>query len=260
MLFLTVIWSIASACGGNSGSDPISGNPPARGQQIIDEFLKRDASPFRKDRIRFTVTEEGEQSRVYEIETWRRQTPDETITLNDMVVAPEGEEGGRSLTIEGKGKKTVVVTYAQSRDEFRETDSKKMFFGGLTVGELLGEWDKFDYQFVGEKDLNGVKVLEVEGRLKSGADSLVSRINVFFRADNYVLMESHMFGADGKQIRTYRTVSVKDDATHPYASKVEVDNPVYKARIVIEILSREFPEKIDDSMFAREKLKEPIKR
>jgi hypothetical protein len=248
-------------CGGTGGPNSPTGVTPAvRGQQIVDEFLKRDSSPYRKDRIRFTVTDEDKTQKVYEIETWRKQTSDETVTLNDLVAAPSGEEGGRSLTIEGKGKKTVVVTYAASRDEFRETDSKKMFFGGLTVGELLGDWDKFDYQFIGEKDLNGVKVYEVEGRLKAGADSLVSRMNVLFRADNYIPAESNLFGADRNEIRTYKTGAVKDDPTHPYASRVEVDNPVYKSHIVIEILIREFPETIDDAMFAREKLKEAVKK
>lgn len=234
--------------------------PASRGQQIVDEFLKRDASPYRRERIRFTVTDEDNSQKVYEIETWRKQTAAETSTLNDMVAAPPGEEGGRSLTIEEKGKKTVVLTYAISRDEFRETDSKKMPFGGLTVGELLGDWDKFDYQFIGEKDANGVKVFQVEGKLKVGADSLISRINIAFRADNYVPVESHLFGADGKEIRAYRATAVKDDPSHPYASRVEVDNPVYKSRIVIEILSREYPERIDDSMFAKEKLKETVRK
>jgi len=252
---------LAFGCGGSTGSNPTTHSTPAdRGQQIVDEFLKRDSSPYRNDRIRFTVTDEDKTQKVYEIETWRKQTPDENVTLNDMVAAPQGEEGGRSLTIEGRGRKTVVVTYAQSRDEFRETDSKKMFFGGLTVGELLGDWDKFGYQFIGEKDSNGVHVFEVEGKLKDGADSQVSRMNVLFRADNYVPVESHLFGVDGKEIRTYKTVAIKEDPVHPYASKVDVDNPVYKTHIVIEILSRELPEKIDDAMFAKDKLKEPIRK
>jgi len=252
---------LAFGCGGSTGSNPTTHSTQAdRGQQIVDEFLKRDSSPYRNDRIRFTVTDEDKTQKVYEIETWRKQTPDENVTLNDMVAAPQGEEGGRSLTIEGRGRKTVVVTYAQSRDEFRETDSKKMFFGGLTVGELLGDWDKFGYQFIGEKDSNGVHVFEVEGKLKDGADSQVSTMNVLFRADNYVPVGSHVFGVDGKEIRTYKTVAIKEDPVHPYASKVEVDNPVYKTHIIIEILSREFPEKIDDAMFAKDKLKEPIKK
>ena len=43
-----------------------------------------------------------------------------------------------------------------------------MFFGGLTAQELLGEWDKYDYSLVDEKELGGVKVYEVEGTLKPG--------------------------------------------------------------------------------------------
>jgi hypothetical protein len=86
-----------------------------------------------------------------------------------MVAAPQGEEGGRSLTIEAKGRKTVVVTYAASRDEFRETDSRKMFFGGLTVGELLGDWDRFITNSSMKKNMERVKVYEVEGNLRPKA-------------------------------------------------------------------------------------------
>lgn len=256
---LTVAGGLISNCG---GSDPISTNSTnteGRGQQIVDEYLKRDSSPYRKSRIRFTVTEEGEAAKVFEIDSWRKQSGDQTTTLNE-IAAPADETGTRTLTIESKGKKTIVVTYAASRDEFRETDSKKMFIGGLTIGELLGDWDKFDYQFIGEKDRNGVKVLEVEGKLKTGADSAISRMDVLFRADNYVPVETHFFGTDGREIRTYETTAIVDDAAHPYASKIDVDNSVYKAHIVIEIVSREFPASVDDSMFTRDKLKEPVRK
>lgn len=260
-LVLAFAAGLASSCGRSiQDSNSANGqNADGRGQQIVDEYLKRDSSPYRKSRIRFTVTEEGEAAKVYEIESWRKEAADATTTLNE-IIAPPDESGTRTLTIEAKGKKTVVVTYAASRDEFRETDSKKMFIGGLTIGELLGDWDKFDYQFIGEKDLGGVKVLEVEGRLKNGADSIISRMNVLFRTDNYIPMETHFFGTDGREIRTYKTTATIDDPAHPYASKIDVDNSVYKAHIVIEIVSREFPASIDDSMFTRDKLKESVKK
>jgi hypothetical protein len=257
-IFLIVGILIVS-CGGSSSTDQHI-TSRERGRQIVDEYLKRDSSPYRKSRIRFTVTEEGEAEKIYEIDNWRKQTADETTTLNEIVVAPQGEDGARTLTVEAKDKKTVVVTYAASRDEFRETDSKKLFFGGLSVGELLGDWDKFDFQFIGEKDLGGIRVLEVEGKLKSGADSIVSRMNVLFRSDNYVPAETHLFGADGREIRTYKTTAITDDPAHPYASRIEVDNSVYKTHIVIEVVYREFPASIDDSMFMREKLREPVRK
>jgi hypothetical protein len=254
---------LSTGCRKAETTDPKPSAPAGtayqRGRQIVDEYLKRDAAPFRMSRIRFTITEQGEADKIYEIESWRKQTPAETTTLTQIVVPPE-DDGTSTLTLEAKGKKTVVVTYAVSRNEFRETDTKKMFFGGLTVGELLGEWDKFDLRFVGEKDLDGVKVLEIDGTVKADTDSAVARINVLFRTDNYVPVEMHLFGADGREMRVYKTASITDDPEHPYAARMDVINAVYKNHIVIDVLSREYPETIDDSMFAREKLRQSVRK
>ncbi len=258
-----LISGCAAVFSGCSNSAPestsSSGTASNRGQQIVDEYLKRDAAPFRKSRVRFTVTEDGEAAKVYEIDTSRKQTPDATTTLT-VIDVPAEDKGTASLTIQEKDKKAVVVTYAASRDEFRETDTGKMFFGGLTAGELLGEWEKYDYKFIGEKDLAGTKVLEVEGKLKPDADSVVARMTVLFRADNYVPMEMHLFAADGSELRVYKTTNVNDDPAHPYAQKMDVENKVYKSRTIIEVLSREFPATIDDSVFTREKLKASVRK
>ena len=246
-------------CGSGGGTNSTgAGDPVARGRQIVDEYLKRDGSPYRKSKIKFTVTEEGEAAKVYEIDSWRKQTPDQTTTLT-QIVSP-ADEAGSSLTVEAKGQKTVITTYANSLNEFRDTDSKKMFIGGLTAGELLGDWDQFNYQFIGEKQLNGARVFDVEGKLKPDGDSIVSRMVVSFRAGDYVPAESHMYGADSKELRVYRTATIKGDPTHPYASRIEVDNNVYNSHIVIEVLSQEYPQSIDDAMFTKDKLKTPAKK
>jgi len=103
-------------------------------------------------------------------------------------------------------------------------------------------------------------VFEVEGKIKPDADSIATRMNALFRADNYVPAELHLFDEGGREIRTYKITDLKDDPDHPYAARTEVDNPIYKAKIVIEILSREFPASLDDAMFTREKLKEFAKK
>jgi hypothetical protein len=230
-----------------------------RGDQIVAEYLKRDAAPFRKMRVRFTIRTEGEADEIYEIDSWRKQTPDSTTTLSQIIKPDEDRDGG-SLTLEVKEQKTVVVTYSQARGEFRETDTSKMFFGGLTTGELLGEWGKFSFREVGEKQLDGRKVAEVEGKLKAGETSVASKMNATFRTDNYVPVEVHMFDINDREIRTYRSVEFKDEPEHPYASKTEVENPIRKARITIEILSREYPTSIDESMFVRDKLKSFVRK
>lgn len=250
-----------SGCGGKENPATIStpDSPAKRGEQIVAEFLKRDAAPFRKARVRFTIKTEGDADKIYEIDTWRKQTPETTTTLS-QIIKPEEDSDLASLTTEPVGQKTTVVTYAASLGEFRETDTNKMFFGGLTAGELLGEWGKFDYSLAGEKDVSGKKAYEVEGKIKDGATSVVSRMTVLFRSDNYLPAEIHLFDNNGREIRTYKVTEFKDDPNHPYAAKTEVDNPVYKAHISIEILSQEFPASLDDSIFSREKLKQIVRK
>jgi Outer membrane lipoprotein-sorting protein len=249
----------AASCGGkreeSEGSSATSASPQKRGEEIVAEYLKRDAAPYRKMRVRFTIRAEDDPEKIYELDNWRKQTPEGTTTLTQIVKPAEDSDLG-SLTLELKDQKATVATYAKSRDEFRETDTKKMFFGGLTAGELLGEWNKFSYTLAGEKELDGRKVFEVEGNLKPGTDSIVSRLNVLFRSDNYVPAELHLFDNSGREIRAYRVTEFKDDPEHPYAVKTEVENPIYKAKILIEILSREFPAAIEDAMFSRDKLKQ----
>jgi len=263
VLNFALTFLLVNACGGStvgSGREPAGTPVPAdnRAEQIVAEYLKRDAAPFRKNRVRFTITEEGEPVKVYEIDSLRKQSGDETTTFTQIVSPPE-DSGLGSLTFEGKGKETVVVTYSASRGEFRETGTDKMFFGGLTAGELLGEWNKFDYKLLGEREIDGRKDLEIEGRLKTTSDSLISRMTVIFRADNYLPVELHLFGAKGQEIRSIRTTKISDGGGRAYSARIEIDNLVYKTHIVIERLTNEFPEKIDDSMFVREKLKETVK-
>ncbi len=260
-LLALVCVGIASSCGGNAPKTIPSERPASkdtsdkRGNEIVAEYKKRDGAPLRKIRVRFTIKSEGEPDKIYELDTWRKQAADGTYTLS-KIVKPAEDSDLATLTIEPNGQKATVVTYAKSRDEFRETDTGKMFFGGLTAGELLGEWDKYDYKFLGEKEIDGEKMLEVEGKLKSDADAAASRETGLFRADNYMLTELHMFDNNDREIRAYKVTDIKGDADHPYAARTEVDNPVYKAKIIIEILSREFPDKLDDSLFTRETLKQ----
>jgi len=263
-LLILILAFFVFGCGGasNSGAGTTAANtpkPPDRGNEIVAEHLKRDASPYRKDRVRFTVRSESDPVEVYEIDVWRRQMEKGTDTLS-ILVKPAEDAGSGSLATETPGKPTVNVTYAASRDEFRETDTGKMFFGGLTVQELLGEWNKYDFKFVGEKDVDGKKAFEVEGKLKDGQKSVIASQKVLFDAQNYLLLESRLFDSGGKEIRTYHQKEIKSDAARPYVSKTEVENLIYNSKITVEILSREYPATVDDSMFSREKLKQSVRK
>ena len=226
-----------------------------RGTQIVAEFLKRDAAPYRKNRVRMTITSETEGLKVYELEIWRKQTEAETLTQTH-VVSPADESDLAALSIERKGAPAINVTYASSMDQFRETGTNKMFFGGLTAQELLGEWDKYEYSLIGEKELGGVKVYEVEGTLKPGAESVIARTRALFRADTYLPAEMHLFDSDGNEIRTFQVKTFRNVAGHDAIWLTEIENHLRPTKITIETLSLDFPDKADDAIFTRERLKQ----
>ncbi len=226
-----------------------------RGTQIVAEFLKRDAAPYRKNRVRMTITSATEPLKIYELEIWRKQTEAETLTQTHVVL-PADESDLAALSIERKGAPAINVTYASSMDQFRETGTNKMFFGGLTAQELLGEWDKYEYSLIGEKDLGGVKVYEVEGTLKPGAESVIARTRALFRANTYLPAEMHLFDSDGNEIRTFQVKTFRNVAGHDAIWLTEIENHLRPTKITIETLSLDFPDKADDAIFTRERLKQ----
>lgn len=239
----------------NNSQTPASTAVSKSGNGIVDEYLRREAAPFRKQRVRFTITSEDEPVKIYEVENWRKQTDAETLTLT-QIVRPAEDTDLASLTVEKKGEPAKVTTFVASQNDFRETDTNRMFFGGLTAGELLGEWSKFDFRQVSENELNGARVYELDGKLRKDASGTVERMVVMMRAAEPIPVELRLFDAGNVQIRTFRSVEFRSDSHGAYTTKTEVDNPVYKTKIVIEILSREFPETAPDAMFSRDKLRE----
>jgi hypothetical protein len=226
-----------------------------RGTQVVAEYLKRDAAPYRRQRVRLTINSASEPHKVYELEIWRKQTSDETLTLTH-VVQPADESDLAALSTERKGKPAVNTTYVSSMDQFRETGTNKMFFGGLTAQELLGEWDKYEYRFLNERDLDGVKVYEVEGTLKPSADSVIARTKTLFRADTYLPAEMHLFNSEGKELRTFRVKKYGKVAGRDAVWLTEIENHIRPTKITIETISIDWPDKLDDAMFTPDRLKQ----
>lgn len=258
LLFFALVLSFSFACGGATGTivdDDGTAKPKVdRGEEIVAEHIKSEAVPFRKDHIRFTIREKDEKTQVIELDAWRRHQGDTTTTVS-VIAKPAEDAGLGTLTIEEKGQPTVVVSYAASRDEFRETDSGKMFFGGLTAQELLGEWDKYNYKFIGEGS-----GLNVEGKLKAGEKSVIDATKLTFDPRNYLPVEMHLFDNTGKEMRFFRSSDLKSVKGHSYFARTDVVNHVYGSEITIEILDRDYPERLDDALFTRERLKESAKK
>lgn len=242
----------------------LAANARERGEQVVSAYLKRDAAPYRKLRVRLTIDDLDAKLRlpsasgarkIYELEIWRKQTEGETLTLT-QVVQPADENDLAALSVERKGQPTVNITYVSSTDQFRETGTNKMFFGGLTAQELLGEWEKYDYSLLDEKELNGVKVYEVEGTLKSGGESTLARTRTLFRADTYLPAEMHLFDSGGQEVRTFQVQSYRNIAGREAVWVTEIQNHVRPTQVTVETLSAEFPGKVDDAIFTRDRLKQ----
>jgi hypothetical protein len=226
----------------------------SRGDEIVTTYLKADASPFRKSRIRFTVTSETDPTKIYEVDVWRKQTEDETLTLSN-IIKPAEDSGLSSLVDEVKDKNTVMTAYLPGTNQFREMGANKSLFGGIPAEELLGAWSKYDYKYIGEKNLDGVSVFELEGKLKPGKHAVAARMTAFFRADNNLPAELHLFDPGGKELRVFRIKNYQTSAGRNYVSKMEIENLIQKTNVVVEVLSMDFPNQIDDSVFTREQLK-----
>src|SRR4051794_14910933 len=99
---------IIASCSRNSGDDnayrPNSAKPTTtdRGQEIISQFQKLDASPYRKDHIRFAVKDEDGKTEASEIDVWRKQSGDSIVTLS-VITKPTEDAGTGSLAIQEKG-------------------------------------------------------------------------------------------------------------------------------------------------------------
>ena len=254
ILFSLLLMGCSDAATNGSGSPPSVAPKHVRGDDVVAEYLRRDAAPYRKSTVRFTITADDGSVKTYVMDVSRRQRDEETATFT-QITSPSEDSDLASLTIESADRPTVVTTYAASFNEFRETDTNKMFFGGLTAGELLGEWGKFGYKLLNQEESNGNPIFRLEGKLKPSSTGLVERTEVAMRGDIYVPEMLQLFDSSGRRIRTFRVIEVGTDDHGAYAAKTEVENPVYKTKVAIEILGREFPEKIDDSAFTRERLK-----
>ena len=254
-LLLVLGASIFTGCRNemNSGETTTAAKRRQEGERIVSEYLQRDSSPYRKSFMRFAIKLPNQKDEVYDLEVWRRQTDGETDTLTQ--VSRNGEGGLASLTVERAGQETVNISYVPANNQFREAGTHRTFFGGLTTGELIGEWQKYDSDLISEKEVNGSKVFEVESKLKPDAESAIDRFRTLFRSDNYLPIESHLFNFRDEEIRTYYVREHRMVEGRPVVWVTEVENHANSGKIRIEMTSVTFPERLDDNAFTRERVK-----
>ena len=225
-----------------------------RGSEIVAEYRKRDSSPNRHAVVRMTITSQDQPEKVYEFEIWRKQSPQETQTLL-QVIKPETERSLVSLSTERKGEKSVTLTYNREKNEFEEVSADRQVFGGLTIQEMLGEWDRYESRLVGEQNVDGVKMFQVANTLKPQETSTIKRFVTHFRSDNMLPTEAHLFDSQDKEIRTYSIKEYRTIEGHPSFWRVEIENHVRRTKLILEVLNQSFSERLDEKLFTRENLK-----
>lgn len=230
-----------------------------RGRQITAEYLKRDAASYRQTRVRLTIIDARNETQVYELDVWRKQTADETLTLT-QIAQPVAQRDLASLTSERQGEDAVNVTYLTANDQFRETGTNKSFFGGVTAQEFLGEWDKYDVRLVNEKGSGALTSYDLEARLKPKRSSIIARLTAVFRGDTYLPVEMHAFNSDGEELRTFRITDYRNFSGRTVVGRMEIKNHIFKTTVVVEVLNMTFPDRMEDSLFTREHLKQIAKR
>jgi hypothetical protein len=104
--------------------------------------------------------------------------------------------------------------------------------------------------------LDGVKAYEVEGTLKPGTDSVIARTRTLFRADTYLPAEMHLLNSGGEEVRTFLIKEYRNVAGRDAVWRMEIENHTRPTKVTIETLGLDFPDKADDAMFTRERLKE----
>ena len=226
-----------------------------RGNEIVAEYLKRDSAPFRKTKVRLSVAESGRPTKQYVLESWRRQKDGETRTLTHAL-EPEEERDLASLTFEKPEVPAVNVSYVASQKRFRESGTGKIFFGGLTSQELLGEWRKYGSKFLSEKEIDGKKMLEVESKLLGGRKSVITRILTLFDSASYLPRELRLFNSDGRQLRTFKITETKTLDGREVVAKTIIANHIHKTTVTIKLLDISFPKVIPEEVFEREYLKQ----
>jgi hypothetical protein len=225
-----------------------------RGEQIVAEYRRRDGAPNRHLRLRMTMQSPNEPQRNYEFEVWRKQNQNETRTLM-RVLSPQTERDLNSLSIERRGQRSENVSYRRASDEFQEFDSDRRVFGGLTVLELLGEWDNYNHRLISERETDGVRLYEVENTLKPGETSSITRFVALFRADTMLPVEAHLFNAQNVEVRSYYIREHRTVDGRPTVWRVDIENHQRNTRLGIEMLNVNFNEQLDDNLFTRENLR-----
>lgn len=258
LIFLGYV--LLTSCGKTSPQVSVPNKDPEllareRGAQVIAEYLKRDAAPFRQARVRLTISDARDETQVYELDVWRKQTANETLTLT-QIAQPAAQRDVASLTTERHGENAVSVTYLTANDQFRETGTNKSFFGGVTAQEFLGEWDKYDFRLINEKESGALTSYDIEARLKPKRDSTIARLTVIFRGDTYLPAEMHAFNSDGEELRTFRITDYGNFSGRTVVGRMEIKNHIFKTTVMVEVLNMMFPERMDDSLFTREHLKQ----
>jgi hypothetical protein len=66
----------------------------------------------------------------------------------------------------------------------------------------------------------------------------------------------HLFNSGGEEVRTFDVKTYRNVAGREAVWLTEIENHVRPTKVTIEMVSLDFPEKVDDTIFTRDRLKQ----
>lgn len=247
---------------GNNSSRRASAAPIDAGP-IIERYRALESKRDSTTRLRVSISGSNdganrETGREIQLNIYRKYRPDgHRYMLIEFTVPPEERDRDGLITIFPDGQ-IEGVRYIQSTDSFaatRDLMSEDSLLG-MTLQELAdGQPQKYDFTIVGEETIEGVACYRAEGKLKPGADSKFTRVELLISKETSVLMRAKFY--DKREVLVRDLVINRTEQVDGQWTRLSwtIDNVERNKKIAFEATDVKYDQNLKDSLFTREHLK-----
>lgn len=240
-----------------AGAAPIDAGP------IIERYRALESKRDSTTRLRVSISGSNdganrETGREIQLNIYRKYRPDgQRYMLIEFTVPPEERDRDGLITIFPDGQ-IEGVRYIQSTDSFaatRDLMSEDSLLG-MTLQELAdGQPEKYDFTIVGEETIDGVGCYRADGKLKPGADSKFTRVELLISKETSVLMRAKFY--DKREVLVRDLVVNRTEQVDGQWTRLSwtIDNVERNKKIAFEATDVKYDQNLKDSLFTREHLK-----
>jgi hypothetical protein len=189
----------------------------------------------------------------------RKRQPDGRLLMLIEFTAPAEERDRDGLITVFPDGQIEGIRYVQSTDSFivtRDLLSEDALFG-LNLQELAdGQPEKYDFTNASEEMFEGTPIYRLEGKLKPGFESKFPRVVLLISRENYTAVQAEFYAKQDEMARNLIVSKTELIAGYWTRMRWTIDNRSRKKKISFEVLDVKYDQKLKDSIFTREHLKE----